>query len=221
MDLNLYQRVVSVNTYLYSTLFFFDQHDPIPEANIIDFEKFVKTEILKYLPKTLALNRINWHFPHRHGGMGLVDLKKQLLGRRGYFVYITTTKHEYGFLHDHPLTRIISHSVQALINTTVRNHYAFTCYSQYVKKFILAYQAVPCQLPIIRIPGTVTSDFISTYPYYMILHKSHHIWSNEITIEDCLSRGEFKQATKTRAIIVGKWQGPAPVDRMNFLTYWE
>lgn len=86
MDLNLLQRVIAINTYIFSTIYYYDQHHPISNKLLQPFIKYTQQEILKFLPHPIANNRLRWYEPHSTGGMGMIDLVKQLQGRRGFYI---------------------------------------------------------------------------------------------------------------------------------------
>ncbi|GMG29450.1 unnamed protein product [Ambrosiozyma monospora] len=88
-DLPLTQRVVAINTYIFSTIYFFDQHDPAPDEEIEDFVDFIKKSLSKFLPINVTHRRLQklWNIPVNKGGLGLLDLKKQVLGRRATYIY--------------------------------------------------------------------------------------------------------------------------------------
>ncbi|TID17280.1 hypothetical protein CANINC_004011, partial [Pichia inconspicua] len=122
MDLNLYQRVVAINTYIYSTIYFHDQHDPIPDEKLKDFENYVKEAIRNFLPHKIPKSRIFWHHPHSKGGLGLLNLSYQLRGRRAYYISLLfENDSSVQYISAHPLTQMLRTIAQASADTIVRN----------------------------------------------------------------------------------------------------
>lgn len=148
MDLNLFQRVVGINTYVYSTIFFHDQHDPIPSTLLAAFEKFIKQSLTKFLPHPLPSKRIDWHGLHRHGGYALLDLPTQLQGRRAYYIYLSTMNASYDFLTSHPYTFLVKQLLQTMTNILVRNAYFWNIMFEH----ILQVSSWPHRIP--TYPGT-------------------------------------------------------------------
>lgn len=173
MDLNLYQRVIAVNTYIYSTIYFQDQHDPVPIDLLKDFEKFTKNAIQSFLPHKIPKSRIYWHHPHSKGGMGLLDLGKQLQGRRAYYIHLITERdNKLHFISQHPLSQILRTLAQAVTDTFIRNAYAFTNISSQIHSMLRDSSRIPSIEEMFEngIPGNMNHNRITTVHYEDILN---------------------------------------------------
>lgn len=89
LDLPIHLRTLGINTYIYSTIFFQDQHSPIPAQLLQRFITSIKQLLSSHIYPSFQLSRNLWYTPRQLGGLGLLDLPTQLLGRRAYFTFYT------------------------------------------------------------------------------------------------------------------------------------
>lgn len=89
MDLPLHLIILGINTYIFSTIYFHDQHDPIPPALLSSFIIQIKRIVTNSIWPKLPSNKNLWNIPRKQGGMGLMDLSTQLKGRRAFFILYT------------------------------------------------------------------------------------------------------------------------------------
>ena len=111
-DLPLHLRTLGMNTYIFSTLFFHDQHHPIPSQLLTNFVQDIKEVIMNQMKPSLPKKTDLWYIPRQLGGFGLLDLPTQLQGRRAYYILytlfpsISKSQHPY-------LTQLFRLSLQA------------------------------------------------------------------------------------------------------------
>lgn len=166
------QRVIAINTYIFSTIYYFDQHHPISNESLQQFITFTQQEILKFLPHPIAQNRIRWYEPHSTGGLGMKDLSKQLQGRRGFYIQYMIQQQ----VHIHPLQMMLREYSQAVVNTLLRN--------LNVKKYIVHQSTISTLhnineiIPIINCPGLFINGQITTQPY----HTFYFFHNNNLNI---------------------------------------
>lgn len=94
MDLPLVTRATAINIYIFSTIYFLDAHDPMPTKYIEKLMRHVRAR-LKEGGNRLSTRRI--HTPCRLGGLGLIDLKFQLKGKRAKWIYQTLRSDEFPY----------------------------------------------------------------------------------------------------------------------------
>ncbi|GME75921.1 unnamed protein product [Ambrosiozyma monospora] len=117
MGVSLTQRAVAVNTYIYSTLYFFDQHDPIPDIQLISL-------FLPYKVVNSTLQQL-WHTPINKDGLGLVRLAQQVQGRRAKYIYeLMTASSNESPMNRHVIHDMFAIQLQVLADTFLRNEAA-------------------------------------------------------------------------------------------------
>ncbi|GMG27498.1 unnamed protein product [Ambrosiozyma monospora] len=115
LDLTLSHRVTAINTYIYSQVYFLDQHHPCAESALNDFIKQIHQMLIAHLPYQLtSINNI-LHAPRKQGGLGLLDLHSQLSGRRGFYIYQLVRNSNMS----HPLVSMMNSMLQQLANILV------------------------------------------------------------------------------------------------------
>lgn len=167
-DLNLYERVQFVNTFVYSTLYFFDQHSPIPWDIVDHFDENIKYLLTNRLPHMTPANRIQWHTLHHQGGMGLKNLKYQLLGRRAYYIYLTLGSTTHHFLKNHPGILLLRAYAQLLSNAWYRNTHG---YRMVLNQLAYQVEQDPSCIPTssdVVLPGKFYHDKIVTIPFHYL-----------------------------------------------------
>lgn len=78
----------NTNLYLLYNIYL-DQHRPIPLHQLNLFINNIQQQIISKQPSWSCIKDELWYTPKIQGGLGLIDLRKQLLRRRAYFIYIS------------------------------------------------------------------------------------------------------------------------------------
>jgi exonuclease III len=110
-DLPIHLRVLGMNTYVFSTIYFLEQHDPISMPLLDDFLVEIKRLLISRVePKPSGYSHL-WYIPRSQGGFGMMDLKTQLLGRRATYIQYALIPHSTP--HPHPyLTTLMRLALQ-------------------------------------------------------------------------------------------------------------
>lgn len=114
MDLKLHTIILGINTYIFSTIFYRDQHDPAPSQLLSNFISDIKRLIIQSVYPKPNMKRDLWYIPRYQGELGLMDLHTQVLGRRAY--YIHTTLHPEMISHPY-LTKLLRLELQLVMHT--------------------------------------------------------------------------------------------------------
>ncbi|GME71819.1 unnamed protein product [Ambrosiozyma monospora] len=123
MGVNITQRCTGVRTYIYSKLFFYDQHDPVPMIKLEIFQTEMVELIMKFLPYKMSLTRSKelLYLPIKKGGFGLMDLIQQVQGKRAsYIKELLLFSKEANPNTRHVIHTIFSIQLQVLTNSFVR-----------------------------------------------------------------------------------------------------
>lgn len=101
MDLPLHIIIIGINTYIFSTLYFHDQHHLIPSPLLDNFLYQMKELLQISVYPPLPSHCLLWYVPRSQGGFGLIDLKRQLLGRRAHYILYSAISHTTSSNHPH------------------------------------------------------------------------------------------------------------------------
>lgn len=85
VSIPLETRCTIVNIYQYSKLVHKDQHWPMDESTLRDFQASIRKSLVFDIPNTIAFDRL--HAPLSSGGFGLMDLGIQMQGLRAKWVF--------------------------------------------------------------------------------------------------------------------------------------
>lgn len=186
MDMDLYQRVIGINTYIYSQIYYLDQHHPLPAEKIHKFETFVKNNITHYLPHRLSINNIDWHGLHKDGGFGLINLSKQLQGRRGYYIYITIfPQQKLPYITEHPFIYMMKHLLQAITNQLLRNTFAYDEIFKHLYKQINQHHQFADTINFnFELMGTFNRNHIKTIPFWYLLLSNNFFFKRWMASEN-------------------------------------
>ena len=161
MDLPLHLIILGINTYIFSTIYFLDQHDPIPTPILQSFINNVKSIVRNQIWPKIPTNKDYWYIPRKQGGFGMMDLETQLQGRRAFFILYMLDPSQSGAKHPYlpQLLRINLQSnllysqyinntintIQTQVNeaiqlnkqhpTTIQTSHHFTQYLQHLQHF--------------------------------------------------------------------------------------
>lgn len=94
LDIPLIQRTRALNTYILSTLYFKDSHDPIPQTMIKQITDAIDHSINLSTFLHTNVQHIRITTPMSLGGFGLLDLNYQLDGKRGKWIFEAFTNYE-------------------------------------------------------------------------------------------------------------------------------
>ncbi|OWB54139.1 hypothetical protein B5S27_g5790 [[Candida] boidinii] len=171
-DLTMTQRVLGIKTYIYSTLYFLDQHNPIPYIQLLQFEKDIENMTLQYLPiKSKQIKQL-LYIPLSQGGFGLPQLTIQVKGRRASYIYDLITNYQ----NDHPLYSILYLHAQNLMNELVEQELTFPIVEQEIQLFFKENQYEITDMNntgIYDIPGKLTNQLmITTTPYHTMFYPN-------------------------------------------------
>lgn len=169
MDLKLHTIIFGVNTYIFSTIYFLDQHDPIPPPLLRDFINKVKQQIIKFIYPPIHVKDQLWYIPRQQGGLGLIDLEKQLLGRRAYYMLLALNPSTSSAQHPYiaPLLRL---ELQLHAQQRVFRQYQFDTALTTIDEQVQQHHNVYSGTDPIYVDNIFTSTTsITTLPWFSIL----------------------------------------------------
>ncbi|OXT14627.1 hypothetical protein B9K06_25375 [Bacillus sp. OG2] len=182
MDLKLHTIILGINTYILSTIYFRDQHDPAPSDQIDDFMKKIKQMIISHIYPPPNIKRYLWYAPRNQGGFGLMDIQQQVLGRRAYFILIALNPYHSKASHPY-LIRLLRLEIQLYLQYGLQHHttkhQAFALIDQELSLDHRLYEGTQ---PI-KFDNAFASSPVHTLPWYLSLIKlqqphypDHHEW---------------------------------------------
>ncbi|MHB9592081.1 RNA-directed DNA polymerase, partial [Enterobacter mori] len=174
MDLPVHLIVLGINTYIFSTIYFMDQHDPIPTKILIPFINKVKLIVKESIWPKIP-NKNYWYIPRKQGGFGMMDLETQLKGRRSFFILYALDPLQSGAKHPH-LYKLLRIQLQGQIlytsylNTIINNVHTTTI------KDINQHQHCPISIPSTYKFRQYVSSAQRFVPwYYLVTNFSNNI----------------------------------------------
>ncbi|GME70583.1 unnamed protein product [Ambrosiozyma monospora] len=200
MGLNITQRCTGVRTYIYSKLFFYDQHDPIPMIKLEIFQREMVDLIMKFLPYKMSLTRLKklLYVPIKKGGFGLMNLIQQVHGRRAsYIKELLLFSKEANPKTRHVIHDIFSIQLQVLTNSFVRRQDVWWSIEHQINQEFgqvdstdISFESVNNFANSLALPGYVSYELLLSIPfYYLLLPK--------IQVPSYMNDSEFRNSPRS------------------------
>ena len=164
LDLNIYERATAFNTYIYSTIYYFDEHHCLDNETIKSFSNYCKESLL--IGTKIPKKRVNWHAPIHKGGLNLINLEQQLKGRRAYYIgTIITDSNVNSEVENHPFTTVLKYQIQQSLDRILQLEYIKTVIPNLVADSYNTNEAIYIQQLIDNTPGIIYNNSIRTIHY--------------------------------------------------------
>lgn len=171
LDLNIYERVTAFNTYIYSTIYYVDEHHCLNNESIMEFTDFCKTAILQ--GSRIPRNRVHWHALIHKGGLNLINLEQQLQGRRA--TYIGTILTESGNNTNaikHPFSTVLKFQLQQSLDRIIQLDYLQYSLTQHIIEAYEDNTRINIDQLINEVPGVFYKKHIHTIPFQEMLKSN-------------------------------------------------
>ncbi|GMG33374.1 unnamed protein product [Ambrosiozyma monospora] len=172
LDLTLSHRVTAINTYIFSQIYFMDQHHPCSSTDLQHFIDEIINMLTRSLPHRLVNIKDILYATRKQGGLGLLDLHSQITGRRGFYLFQLVRRSS----SSHPLLRMMKSLLQQLANNLVRNQTVDQDLNSIMTSIFLSPDPSSLRLEQAiqqhHTRGSIATSGLLTIPYYDLLYPA-------------------------------------------------